>query len=75
MNNLVDFSKAHKNCFVYDLIYDPKVTNFIKLAQDHGLSAQNGIKMLIGQAAASFYIWHGLNPPINQELLNILGAN
>ncbi len=71
-NDLVDFNKTKISCYVYDLIYEPKESNFLKKAQEHGLRTQNGLKMLIGQAAASFYIWHGVNPTINTNLLSIL---
>ena len=44
---------------VYDLIYNPARTLFLKEAEELGLKAINGLTMLIGQAEASFKIWTG----------------
>ena len=74
-NDLVDFRNATKNCFVYDLIYKPKETGFMKQAQANGLTTQNGLNMLIGQAAASFYIWHGVNPEVSFDLIQKLATD
>lgn len=74
-NDLVDFSNASKNCFVYDLIYKPKETGFMKQAQAFGLTTQNGLNMLIGQAAASFYIWHGVNPEVSADVIQTLASD
>ena len=71
-NNFIDFNKTKISCYVYDLIYNPIKTDFLREAHEHGLKTQNGLKMLIGQAAASFYIWHGVNPPINDEIETVL---
>lgn len=48
-----------KNCFFYDLVYNPMETRFIKQALGKGLPATNGLGMLIEQAALSFKIWTG----------------
>ena len=74
-NDLVDFRNATKNCFVYDLIYKPKETGFMKQAQANGLTTQNGLNMLIGQAAASFYIWHGVSPEVSVDLIQTLASD
>ncbi len=51
------------NAFVYDLVYNPRETKLVKLARAQGLSATTGLGMLIEQAALSFEIWTGHNPP------------
>ena len=71
-NNLIDFSLLKTGAFVYDLIYKPKLSSFLKQAEIKGFDFQNGLKMLIGQAAASFYIWHGIAPSNNNELESLL---
>ena len=58
--------------FVYDLIYNPKQTNLLNQAEARGLKSQNGMKMLIKQAAASFEIWHNILPDHSEELENML---
>ncbi len=50
---------------VYDLIYDPPKTKFVKDAYAAGLSAITGIGMLIEQAALAFEIWTGCTPSRN----------
>lgn len=48
---------------VYDLIYNPAKTLFLKEAEQLGLRTVNGLPMLIGQAEESFKIWTGRNFP------------
>ena len=50
---------------VYDLVYNPRETKLVKDACAAGLSATTGLGMLIEQAALSFEIWTGRNPPRN----------
>ena len=68
----IDFSKIKKNKFFYDVIYNPKETNFLKLGKKLGNDTANGKMMFIYQAAAAFKIWHGVIPEINAELLKLL---
>ena len=67
-----DFSKLNKNKFFYDVIYNPKETNFLKTAKNLGNDTENGKKMFIYQAAEAFKIWHGIKPDINQEVDELL---
>ena len=72
-NNLnLDFSKIGKNKFFYDVIYNPKETNFLKKGKDLGNKTENGKKMFIFQAAEAFKIWHDIRPEINEEVENLL---
>ena len=68
----LDFSKLNKNKFFYDVIYNPKETNFLKTAKNLGNDTENGKKMFIYQAAEAFNIWHGIKPDINQEVDELL---
>ena len=68
----LDFSKSSNIKFFYDVIYNPKETNFLKDAKKMGVRAENGKKMFINQAAESFKIWHGIQPEINNEVINLL---
>ncbi len=67
----LDFSKI-KNKFFYDVIYNPKETNFLKNAKNFGNKTENGKKMFIYQAAASFKMWHGIKPEINEDVNKLL---
>ncbi|MCC6569534.1 MAG: shikimate dehydrogenase [Anaerolineales bacterium] len=49
--------------FVYDLVYNPRETKLVRDARSQGLHATTGLGMLIEQAALSFEIWTGHNPP------------
>ena len=67
----LDFSKL-KNKFFYDVIYNPKDTNFLKIARKFGNRTENGKKMFIYQAAEAFKIWHGINPEIDEATYELL---
>jgi len=43
--------------FLFDLIYNPEETEFIKLGRMHGATVMNGYDMLIKQAELSLKIW------------------
>lgn len=44
---------------VYDLIYAPRVTQFLKQAAELGMAHANGLGMLANQAALAFELWTG----------------
>jgi shikimate dehydrogenase len=48
---------------IYDLVYNPRETKLVQDARRQGLQATSGLGMLIEQAALSFEIWTGHNPP------------
>ena len=68
----LDFSSLNKNKFFFDVIYNPKETNFLKTAKSLGNDTANGKKMFIYQAAEAFKIWHGIQPETNQEVDELL---
>ena len=68
----LDFSKVGKNKFFYDIIYNPKETNFLKTAKKMGNETENGKLMFIYQAFSAFKVWHGVEPEINNEVIKLL---
>jgi shikimate dehydrogenase len=68
----LDFSKYKNNKLFYDVIYNPVETNFLKKAKKLGNKTENGKMMFIYQALEAFKIWHGIEPQINSETLEIL---
>lgn len=42
---------------LYDLIYNPDVTTFMKRGQEHGAEVKNGLEMLLLQAFEAWRIW------------------
>ena len=51
---------------VFDLIYNPTKTRFLKMAEMQGAKVVGGLKMLISQAAKSFELWTGVEMPMNE---------
>jgi len=68
----IDLSKIKSTAHIYDLIYNPFETQLIKDAKIKNISYQNGLGMLINQAAESFKIWHDVYPTINADLFSLL---
>ena len=68
----LDFSKTGTDKFFYDVIYNPKETNFLKEGKKLGNKTENGKMMFIHQAALAFKIWHGIYPQINQDVMKLL---
>lgn len=48
---------------IYDLVYNPAETAFIRAAKAAGLDCIGGLDMLIEQAALAFECWTGLDAP------------
>jgi len=68
----LDFSKFQSSEFFYDIIYNPKETNFLKDGKNLGKKTENGKKMFIYQAAKAFKIWHGIEPKISEQVIGLL---
>ena len=58
-----------QGALVYDVIYNPKKTVLLKLAEELGYRTVNGVEMFIGQAVAAEEIWTGQTP--NADLMKI----
>ena len=68
----LNFSSIGKNKFFYDVIYNPKETNFLKTGKKLGNITENGKLMFIYQAISAFNIWHGVRPIVNDEVIKFL---
>ena len=68
----LDFSKFSNNKLFYDVIYNPVETNFLKEGKKLGNKTENGKLMFIYQALEAFKLWHGIEPQINNNILEIL---
>tara|TARA_B100000674_G_C37709558_1_gene854498 strand:+ start:68 stop:850 length:783 start_codon:yes stop_codon:yes gene_type:complete len=60
-----------KDKVFYDVIYNPKETQFLKKAKKNGNKIENGKFMFIYQANQSFSIWNNVIPKIDDEVLKI----
>ena len=68
----LDFSKIGKNKLFFDVIYNPKETNFLNIGKKLGNMTENGKFMFVYQASAAFKIWHGVQPKINNDVIKLL---
>ena len=73
-NLTLDFSEyeKRKKVLFYDLIYNPKETNFLKDARLRGNKTMNGKMMFLYQAMYSFQKWTGVNPEIDDKTIKLL---
>jgi shikimate dehydrogenase len=62
--------KVSSDTVFYDIIYNPRVTRFLKIGQDNGCSILNGMDMLIYQAVYAYEMWTGIK--IDMEAINEL---
>ena len=69
-----DFSDYNnkKDVLFYDLIYNPKETNFLKDARIRGNRTMNGKMMFLWQAHLAFKMWTGVSPAIDEEVIKLL---
>tara|TARA_B100000989_G_scaffold281762_1_gene246247 strand:+ start:564 stop:1355 length:792 start_codon:yes stop_codon:yes gene_type:complete len=68
----LDFNNIKKGKFFYDVIYNPKETNFLKAGKKLGAQVLNGKMMFVYQASKAFKLWHRISPNINEKVLNLL---
>lgn len=53
----INYSKLNKGYFLYDLVYNPQETEFLKKGKEKGAKTMNGLAMLYAQAEAAATIW------------------
>ena len=51
--------KVGKEHLLYDLIYNPEHTLFMKKGAERGATVKNGLEMLLLQAYAAWDMWQG----------------
>ena len=71
-NIILDYSKISPEKFFYDVIYNPSETNFLGNAKKNGNKIENGKKMFVYQAQASFKIWNNFEPKIDNTVMELL---
>ena len=70
----ISFDGIDEKTIVYDIVYMPMNTNFIKDAKKRGAKIIFGYEMLLGQAARAFEIWHEMKAPYNAMKRALLGG-
>ena len=68
----IDIKSFGENKFFYDVIYNPKETEFLKDAKSYGNIVENGKMMFIYQAHQAFSVWHKIFPEIDNEVIKIV---
>ena len=68
----LDFSKVGRNKLFFDVIYNPKETDFLSIGKKLGNKIENGKFMFIHQASAAFKMWHGLQPEISDDVIKLV---
>ncbi|MCL2650217.1 MAG: shikimate dehydrogenase [Candidatus Azobacteroides sp.] len=54
----IPYELITSNHLLYDLLYNPDETLFLKKGKEHGAKVKNGLEMLLLQAFASWEFWH-----------------
>ena len=63
---VVPWDRLAPHAVVYDVVYNPRVTPFLRAARGRGLVAVDGLGMLVRQAALAITLWTGLEPPLDR---------
>ena len=54
------WASLNQKTILYDLIYNPRPTKWLKIGTQKGCQTIDGLEMLIQQGAASLKLWSGL---------------
>jgi shikimate dehydrogenase len=63
VSGIVPWSDLSTDVIACDVVYHPRETRFVRDAIARGIRAVDGLGMLIRQAALSFVLWTGIEPP------------
>lgn len=55
----IDYKKLNSNHILFDLVYNPELTTFLRMGAEQGCQILSGIKMLHSQAEKAWDIWNG----------------
>lgn len=63
--SLIPLELLRNDLTVFDIVYNPVETKLLRDARSRGAKTIDGVHMLVHQAAASFRLWTGVEPPID----------
>jgi shikimate dehydrogenase len=63
--NIVPWERLRRDVLIYDLVYNPAETPFLRAARQVGLRATSGLGMLVRQGARAASLWLGQKADIN----------
>lgn len=73
----VDASLINPDATVFDIVYNPVETKFLREARSKGARTIDGVGMLVHQGAEAFRMWTGREPPLatmRKAVLSRLGG-
>ena len=70
--HFIDIDLINNSCVIYDLVYNPLITEILSKAQNSGKPILTGIGMLIFQAFEGFEKWFSIKPELNKQELEDL---
>ncbi len=73
-SSVISLQGINEKTVVYDIVYMPMNTDFIKKAKEEKAIIIYGYEMLLGQAIRAFEIWHGVEAPYNAMKKALLGG-
>ena len=68
----LNFSNLGHDKLFYDVIYNPRETQFLKMGKQLGHKTENGKTMFVYQAMEAFKIWHKIEPKVNTYTFKLL---
>jgi shikimate dehydrogenase len=71
----MDLSTLRDDAIVQDLVYAPLETGLLRAARDRGLTAVDGLGMLLHQAVPGFEKWFGVRPTVTAALRDLVIAD
>jgi len=70
----ISLNGIDEKTIIYDIVYMPMNTDFLKNAKEKNAIIIYGYEMLLGQAVRAFEIWHGMEAPYNAMKKALLGG-
>lgn len=68
---ITDPTMFHSDLIVYDVVYIPKKTKLLEIAEKQGCRTFNGLGMMLWQGAKAFQLWTGKDMPV-EYIKNLL---
>ncbi len=65
LHEIFPFHQADRDAIVFDAIYEPRFTRFLRKAESLGFVTVEGLDLLVHQGASSFFNWTGVT--VNPE--------
>ena len=68
----ISLKETNKDTIVYDIVYNPLKTPFIKEAEKNNMDTIKGLEMFLEQAKESFGLWFNKHPKIDTQILKLI---